>query len=621
MDKVTKWLEENVPPDDPMTLTHGDFLINNVMFHPSEIRIIAVLDWELATIGQPMADLAYTCMPYLLPSGLGAISGFANEIPEGVPSCEDFVQQYLKRRQRDPISERRWAFYSALAFFRAASILQGVYHRALQGNAAAESALSVGAAAGFLADTAWFVITSSPSSSPSSLERKEEELMIVRGSQVSGRETFAMSRENQFKGLFSSSRNFGVSDRAMDVVHRLITFMEEHVYPSEKVFLQQISDDPQLRWKTYPSVIEELKAKAKASDLWNLFLPSTVKRGPQFSLLDYAPMAEIMGRSFIGAEVFNCSAPDTGNMEVLLRFGSSQQQQRFLEPLLEGTVRSCFAMTEPAVASSDARNISASIVSDGKDYVINGRKFYISGAGDPRCKVCIFLGRQTITSSSSSAPPSDHNQHTMLVFPFDLPGIHVERPMNVLGFDDAPHGHMEVLFSNVRVPIKDSLLLGEGRGFEIAQDRLGPGRIHHCMRLIGASERALELSCLRAIQRKAFGQGLAELHTVQQQIALCRLEIDQARLLTLSAAKEIDQFGNKKARHLIAMIKIVAPQMAQRVIDRAIQLHGAVGLSQDSLLSHMFVGARSLRIADGPDEVHERTVARLEFAKFLRPRL
>ncbi len=411
-------------------------------------------------------------------------------------------------------------------------------------------------------------------------------------------------------------------------------FMEREVIPNEEVFLSQINTDPEKRWKTYPPIIEELKQKAKAEGLWSLFMPAEALEkdgwGAGLSVREYAMLAEISGHSMIGAEVFNCNAPDSGNMELLYRYANDDQKRRWLVPLLNGDIRSCFAMTEPAVASSDARNISTSIQRQGDDYVINGRKWYISGAGDPRCRLCIVMGRQIPPESSSSSSSSSssnknavasHVQHSMILVPMDTEGLKVVRPMGVFGFDDAPHGHMEVIFDNVRVPAKESLLFAEGRGFEMAQSRLGPGRIHHCMRLIGMAERALSLMCKRAISREAFGGTLASRHTIQQTIAHSRIDIDTARLLVLKAAQEIDEKGSKGARGLIAMIKVVAPQMAQRVIDRAIQVHGALGFSQDSPLPHLFIAARTLRIADGPDEVHERTVALLELSKHARNRL
>jgi acyl-CoA dehydrogenase len=352
--------------------------------------------------------------------------------------------------------------------------------------------------------------------------------------------------------------------------------------------------------------MEALKSRAQEAGLWNLFLPES-ELGAGLTNLEYAPLAEIMGRSPIAAEAFNCSAPDTGNMEVLVRYGTPEQKSSWLQPLLEGRIRSAFAMTEPDVASSDATNIRSSIARDGDHYVINGRKWWASGAMDPRCRLLIFMGK--------SSPDADvHRQQSMILVPMNLPGVRIVRPLTVYGYDDAPHGHAEMSFENVRVPA-DNLLLGEGRGFEIAQGRLGPGRIHHCMRLVGLAERALESLCRRASQRVTFGKALAERGVVREVIAESRIDIEQARLLTLKAADKMDKAGNKAARAEIAMIKVVAPSMALRVIDRAVQVHGAAGVSGDFDLAAAWAGARTLRLADGPDEVHRRTIARLELAK------
>ncbi|MAD35147.1 MAG: acyl-CoA dehydrogenase [Tistrella sp.] len=397
---------------------------------------------------------------------------------------------------------------------------------------------------------------------------------------------------------------FGISPRAQEIRERLIEFMDAYVYPAEAVFEEQHRASPD-RWVT-PPIIEELKAKARAAGLWNLFLPHS-ERGAGLNNLDYAPLCEVMGRSEIAPEVFNCNAPDTGNMEVLERYGTEEHKRQWLEPLLEGKIRSAFAMTEPMVASSDATNIESRIERDGDEYVINGRKWWTSGAPDPRCKIMIFMGKTRFDGPR-------HSQQSMVLVPMDTPGVTVLRPLKVFGYDDAPHGHAEVLFENVRVPV-ENILLGEGRGFEIAQGRLGPGRIHHCMRLIGLAERALESMCKRAQQRTAFGKTLAEHGMTRHYIAQSRMEIDQARLLTLKAAWMMDTVGNKNAKSEIAAIKVVAPNMATRVIDRAIQVHGGGGVCQDFFLAKAYAGARTLRLADGPDEVHQETIAKLELAK------
>jgi len=396
---------------------------------------------------------------------------------------------------------------------------------------------------------------------------------------------------------------FEFSPKVKDLQKRLAAFMDEHIYPNEAKY-QEHCDGPN-RWQPVP-VIEELKPKARAAGLWNLFLPAS-ERGAGLTNLEYAPLCEIMGRSPLGPEVFNCSAPDTGNMEVLERFASAELKERWLKPLLAGEIRSCFAMTEPGVASSDATNIESSIVREGGEYVINGRKWWSSGAGDSRCKVAIFMGK-----SDPAAPK--HKQQSMIVVPMDAPGVTTKRMLTVFGYDHAPHGHGEVVFENVRVPV-GSLLLGEGRGFEIAQARLGPGRIHHCMRLIGVAERALESMCARVKSRVAFGKALSEQGTIRANIATSRIEIEQARLLTLKAAYMMDTSGNKVARAEIAMIKVVAPNVALRVLDRAIQAHGGAGVSQDFPLAWAWANARTLRLADGPDEVHREAIAKFELAK------
>ena len=397
--------------------------------------------------------------------------------------------------------------------------------------------------------------------------------------------------------------DFEFSGKVKDLQGRVRAFLEEHVYPNERRYHDEIERN---RWSP-ARVVEELKPKARAAGLWNLFLPND-EHGAGLTNLEYAPLCESMGRSAMAPEVFNCAAPDAGNMEVLARYGTPEQKERWLRPLLAGEIRSCFAMTEPAVASSDATNIEASIVRNGGEYVINGRKWWSSGAGDPRCKIAIFMGK----TDPSAAP---HKQQSMVLVPMDAPGVKIVRLLTVFGYDHAPHGHGEVTYENVRVPVSN-LLLGEGRGFEIAQGRLGPGRIHHCMRCIGVAERALETMCKRVQSRVAFGKPLAEQGTIRADIAKSRIEIDQARLLTLAAAYKMDTAGNKAARSEISMIKVVAPNVALQVLDRAIQAHGAAGVSQDTFLAEAWAHVRTLRLADGPDEVHLETVAKLELRKF-----
>jgi acyl-CoA dehydrogenase len=394
--------------------------------------------------------------------------------------------------------------------------------------------------------------------------------------------------------------NFEYSDKCKNILARLDAFMRTNIYPNEAAYGREIESGD--RWKPL-QLIEDLKQKAKAERLWNLFLPDV----SGLTNLEYAPLAEMMGRVTWASEVFNCSAPDTGNMEVLHLYGSPEQKDKWLTPLLDGEIRSCFAMTEPEVASSDATNIQASIKADGDDYIVNGRKWWSTGAGDVRCKLAIFMGKTDETAQK-------HLQQSMILVPMDSDGVKVERLLNVFGYDDAPIGHAEITFTNVRVP-KVNLLLGEGRGFEIAQGRLGPGRVHHCMRLIGVAERSLELMCERARSRHAFGKPISEQGVVRQWIAEARLAIEQARLLVLKTAWMMDTVGSKAAREEIAMIKAIVPQMALKVIDRAIQTHGGGGVAQDFPLAQFWIYARSLRIADGPDEVHNESIARMELRR------
>jgi acyl-CoA dehydrogenase len=398
---------------------------------------------------------------------------------------------------------------------------------------------------------------------------------------------------------------FQLSPRAKDYLARLTAFMHAHVYPNERTFQAQLGDGPD-RWRI-PPIMDELTARARKDGLWNLFLPDP-ELGAGLTNLEYAPLCELMGRSPIAPAVFNCSAPDTGNMEVLARYGSPEQKEQWLEPLLAGTIRSAFAMTEPRVASSDATNIEASIVREGDSYVVDGHKWWVSGIGDPRCRIVIFMGK------TDPAHPDPYRRQSMILVPRDAPGVEVVRMLNVFGYDDAPHGHGEVVFERVRVPAAN-LILGEGHGFEIAQGRLGPGRIHHCMRLIGVAERALEAMCARAVSRVAFGEPLADNDVTLERIAESRIEIDQARLLVMWAAHLLDTVGNKAARGAIAEIKVAVPGMALRVLDRAIQLHGGGGVSQEFFLAAAWAQARTLRLADGPDEVHRRQIGRLELKR------
>src|SRR5690349_16977566 len=400
--------------------------------------------------------------------------------------------------------------------------------------------------------------------------------------------------------------DFEYSQKTKDLLKRLNAFFDEHIYPNEQRFLDEVAEGD--RWQP-TEVIEELKAKAKAAGLWNLFLPES-HRGAGLTNLEYAPLCEVMGRVIWSGEVFNCSAPDTGNMEVLERYGTEAQKKQWLEPLLEGKIRSCFAMTEPAVASSDATNISCRIEKDGDEYVINGRKWWSSGANDPRCKIFILMGK------TDPDNPSRHSQQSMILVPRDAKGVKILRHLPVFGYDDAPHGHAEIDFKDVRVPASN-MLLGEGRGFEIAQGRLGPGRIHHCMRLIGLAERALEKMCRRTLERVAFGKPVAAQTVTLERIAEARILIDQSRLLTLKAADMMDRVGNKVAAKEIAMIKVAAPNMACQVIDWAIQAHGGGGVTDQFGLSYAYAQARTLRLADGPDEVHRNAIGKMELGRYV----
>ncbi|MED3688935.1 acyl-CoA dehydrogenase [Peribacillus butanolivorans] len=399
--------------------------------------------------------------------------------------------------------------------------------------------------------------------------------------------------------------NFEHTQKVKNLEKKLTEFMEKYVYPNESVYHKQL-EKQKSRWSEIPPVLSELTAKAKEEGLWNLFLPES-NYGAGLTNLEYAPLCEIMGRSMIGPEVFNCNAPDTGNMEVLVRYGTDEHKERWLKPLLAGEIRSCFSMTEPEVASSDATNIECRIEKSGSEYVINGRKWWSSGAGDPRCKIAIVMGK-------TDPDASKHEQQSMILVPLDTPGVKIERMLPVFGYDHAPHGHAEITFENVRVS-SENILLGEGKGFAIAQGRLGPGRIHHCMRLIGAAERALEELCKRIQNRVAFGKPLARQGVIMEWVADSRIEIEQARLLTLKAAYMMDTVGNKEAKAEIAMIKVVAPNMALKVLDRAIQGFGAAGISDDFPFAAHWANARTLRLADGPDEVHRSQIAKIELRK------
>ncbi|XP_053811427.1 LOW QUALITY PROTEIN: acyl-CoA dehydrogenase family member 11 [Vidua chalybeata] len=573
MNQLAEWLAKNLPPDDnEESLIHGDFRIDNIIFHPTEARVLAVLDWELSTTGHPLADLAYATQFYFWPPsikdlGQGSILGFKDTIE--TPSFEELVSIYCRCR-RISTTLPNLNFFLALSYFKMAGIAQGVYARYLIGNASAENSHEFA---------------------------KLVEPLAERGLELSKRSSFSSTQHSISGELFHQSR------KGQEILLKVKQFMKQHIYPAEKEIIKYYTEhrNAEDKWKK-PPLLERLKELAKAEGLWNLFLPDV----SGLSQLDYALIAEETGRCLIAPEVFNCHAPDTGNMEVLHMYGTEEQKKEWLEPLLEGKISSCFCMTEPDVASSDATNMQCTIERDGNSYVINGKKWWSSGAGNPNCKVAIVMGK---TKNSSA---SRYKQHSMIIVPMDTPGLKLIRPLSVFGYMDEIHGgHFEIHFNDVRVPVSN-IILGEGRGFEIAQGRLGPGRIHHCMRSLGAAEAALEILCQRAAQRETFGKKLYQHEVVAHWIAECRLSIEQARLLTLQTARKIDMLGNRRARKEVAMTKVVVPRAVLKVIDCAVQVCGGAGVSQDFPLAFMFASIRTLRLADGPDEVHLSTIARWE---------
>ncbi|XP_034003416.1 acyl-CoA dehydrogenase family member 11 [Trematomus bernacchii] len=574
MNELSDWLMKNLPANDnEVTLVHGDFRLDNLIFHPTEARVMAVLDWELSTTGQPLADLAYFLMPHYWPSSMNIISTLGSlKGIEGIPNVADLISIYCRCRGI-PSALPELNFYLALSVFKMAGIAQGIYARHLLGNASAPNAEEFGQCVEPLAKIA---------------------LQLAQRS-VSG---------PTGEGLFLQTA------KGRAVLQQVKDFMRQYVLPAQEEvaeYYTKHAQSPQ-RWHT-PQIIEDLKGRARQAGLYNLFLSAV----SGLSQLDYAFIAEETGRCLFAPEVFNCQAPDTGNMEVLHMFGSEEQKKKWLEPLLRGEIRSCFCMTEPDVASSDATNMQCTLRRDGDDFVIDGKKWWSSGAGNPQCKVAIVMCRSTSQDVSSR-----HGQHSMILVPMDTPGVKLVRPLTVFGQDDAIHGgHFEVHFENVRVPASN-IILGEGRGFEIAQGRLGPGRLHHCMRAVGAAEFALELLCRRAASRETFGKKLYQHEVVSHWIAECRLMIDQTRLLTLHAAQALDSLGGRAARRQIAMIKVSAARMACHVLDCAIQVHGGAGVSGDFPLAQMYAYVRTLRIADGPDEVHLSSIAHLELRDQLK---
>ncbi|KAF8680641.1 hypothetical protein HU200_045670 [Digitaria exilis] len=621
---LARWLKEHVPEEDSTAasgtgLVHGDYRADNLVFHPTEDRVIGVIDWELSTLGNQMCDVAYSCLPYIIdatPGERASYGGFQHTgIPDGIPQLEEYLSVYCSCSAR-PWPAANWKFYIAFSLFRGASIYAGVYHRWTMGNASGgERAKFAGQVANTMVDCAWDFIS----------RNKVLPEQPSRGFQISEAPWQEFGGEQG--GPAKDQGKFVPSEKVMKLQKQLMKFIEDHIYPMESEFYKHAQSTS--RWTIHPEE-ENLKALAKKEGLWNLFIPldsaararkllfddrslvtpessNDLLLGAGLTNLEYGYLCEIMGRSLWAPQVFNCGAPDTGNMEVLLRYGTKEQQKQWLVPLLEGRIRSGFAMTEPQVASSDATNIECSISRQGDFYVINGRKWWTSGAMDPRCKILILMGK-----TDFSAPK--HKQQSMILVDMDTPGVHIKRPLLVFGFDDAPHGHAEITFENVRVPVTN-ILLGEGRGFEIAQGRLGPGRLHHCMRLIGAAERGMNLMVERALSRTVFGKRIAQQGSFLSDLAKCRIELEQARLLVLEAADQLDRYGNKKARGILAMAKVAAPNMALKVIDMAMQVHGGAGLSSDTVLSHLWATARTLRIADGPDEVHLGTIAKLELQR------
>lgn len=618
--ELVDWLQRHIPSEDSSStkagLVHGDFRIDNLVFHPTEDKVIGILDWELSTLGNQMCDVAYSTLHYAVDIDLDKLQQHegieATGVPEGIPSLPEYLADYCSASGKPwPFAE--WKFYVAFSLFRGASIYAGVHSRWMMGNASGgKRAQNSGLKGDALVGAAWSFIEQK-----SVLPQHPPSDRFARGNLVQ----FNSESEDQ-KTL--SGGGFVPTKKVVELRDRLIKFMEDYIYPMESEFYKLANSS--MRWTVHPEE-EKLKEIAKKQGLWNLWLPrdSAARArkllfdgrndnkafdqllGAGLSNLEYGYLCEVMGRSVWAPQVFNCGAPDTGNMEVLLRYGNKEQMQEWLVPLLEGKIRSGFAMTEPQVASSDATNIECSIKRQGDSYIINGKKWWTSGAMDPRCKILIVMGK-----TDFSAPK--HKQQSMILVDIRSPGVQVIRPLTVFGFDDAPHGHAEVYFENVCVPAKN-VLLAEGGGFEIAQGRLGPGRLHHCMRLIGAAERGMELMVQRALQRKTFGKFIAQHGSFQSDLAKCRVELEKTRLLVLEAADQLDRVGNKKARGILAMAKVAAPNMALMVLDMAMQVHGGAGLSGDTVLSHLYATARTLRIADGPDEVHLGTIAKVELQR------
>uniref|UniRef100_F6XUS6 Acyl-CoA dehydrogenase family member 10 n=1 Tax=Ciona intestinalis TaxID=7719 RepID=F6XUS6_CIOIN len=608
MNRLITWLPQHLPTNEVTSVVHGDVRIDNFIFRRDQPEVVATLDWELSTLGDPISDLAYSCIPYFLPTNFPIISGLKgvnlNEL--GIPTHEQILEMYCNEMQLPNIDN--FDFYMAFSFFRVASILQGVYKRSKQGQASSDQAGVTGKLAEHMSDIGWsfaskegFRLFNKTNPSIGSGTRKystHAEMNKCNFYTTVGEAVVITANKDMKLPIHVSA----LPPSTQQLHSNLLQFMEDHVYPVEKSFSEYYSSEN--RWTPHPE-LEKLKAKAKSAGLWNLFLPHS-DHGAGLCNVEYAYLCEVMGRCLYAPEIFNCSAPDTGNMEVLAEFGTEDQKQRWLKPLLDGEIRSCFAMTEPQVASSDATNIESSIDEDGDRLVLNGRKWWTSGAMDPRMKIIIFMGKNDKNAAR-------HKQQSMVLVPSDTPGVEIIRPLTVFGFDDAPVGHGEVIFNNVSVP-KENMILEPGAGFKIAQARLGPGRIHHCMRLIGSAERSLDLMKERVKSRVTFGRALVTRDTILRDIATSRIEIDQCRLLVLMTAHMMDVAGNKAAAKEIAMIKVAVPITVSRVIDRALQAFGAAGLSGDFPLAGFYAWSRALRIADGPDAVHEAAIAKKELA-------
>ncbi|XP_046579018.1 LOW QUALITY PROTEIN: acyl-CoA dehydrogenase family member 10-like [Haliotis rubra] len=607
---LMNWIPQHYPQEERVTVIHGDFRLDNLMFAKTSTDILGVLDWELSTLGDPITDLTTCCLAHYLPQSATIVSGLvgADLKSMGIPTVQELIGRYCHQMKIPPIEN--WDFYMAFTFFKMAAILQGVYKRSISGQGSSSQGRHAGAAAKRYADLGWRIASGSklkPTLRTVNSEAEQRRNLLKTQTIMSYiSRPMAVDRTQETVGQMPVSVD-ALSPRVQDLYNRMKRFLADHVAPIEKEVFDYLHGPN--RWTVHPK-LTQITQKAKAEGLWNMFMPLESdperKYGSGLTNLEYAFFCEEMGRVPLAPSIFNCNAPDTGNMEVLVKYGTEEQKQKWLTPLLNGQIRSCFGMTEPEVASSDATNIQSSIRRDGDSYVINGHKWWTSNALHPDCKLCVFMGK---TSTSGSR----YRQQSMILVPMDAPGVKVVRSLSVFGYDHAPGGHGEVLFENVRVPASN-MLLGEGRGFEIAQGRLGPGRIHHCMRLIGNAERALSFMIERTKSRIAFGKPLAAQGTIQANIAQSRIEIEQTRLLVLKAAYMMDLYGNKVAAPDIAMIKVAAPSMALRVVDRAMQAHGGAGVSEDFPLASMFAQVRTLRFADGPDEVHERSVARMEYA-------